>query len=62
MKLYNRTLLWLALLLGLAGGLPAEDAQFAIGSIIKQFELPQRDDNGKLQSTIYGREATVMSQ
>jgi hypothetical protein len=40
----------------------AEDAQFAIGSIIKQFELPQRDDNGKLQSTIFGKEATVMSQ
>jgi hypothetical protein len=40
----------------------SQSAQFAIGSIIKQFELPQRDNNGKMQSTIYGKEATVMSQ
>ncbi|MEM6821575.1 MAG: hypothetical protein AAF558_06520 [Verrucomicrobiota bacterium] len=35
---------------------------FAIGSIIKKFELPQRDSDGKLRLTIYGREATVMSR
>jgi hypothetical protein len=59
MKLYRTTLILLALT---ANWSLAEDVQFAIGSIIKQFELPQRDQDGNLQSTIYGREATVMSQ
>ncbi|MDR2462597.1 MAG: hypothetical protein LBD30_02315 [Verrucomicrobiales bacterium] len=48
--------------LSLAVSLPGQEAQFAIGSIIKQFELPQRDSEGKLQSTIFGGEAVVMSQ
>jgi hypothetical protein len=62
MKLYKKTLILLTLTAGLASWSLAEDAQFAIGSIIKQFELPQRDKEGKMQSTIYGKEATVMSQ
>jgi len=37
-------------------------AKFAIGSIVKKFELPQRDDDGNLLLTIHGREATVISQ
>jgi len=37
-------------------------ADFSIGSIIKDFEFPQRGSDGKLQLTIYGDEATVISR
>lgn len=37
------------------------DAEFAIGSIVKKFELPQRDADGKLTLRIFGQEATVIS-
>ena len=46
----------------LAAAARAQEPQFAIGAIIKQFEYPQRDADGKMQSAIFGREATVMSQ
>lgn len=36
-------------------------ADFAIGSIIKDFELPQRDSEGNLKLQIFGGEATVIS-
>lgn len=36
-------------------------ADFAIGAIIKGFELPQRDENGVIKMKIFGKEATVMS-
>ena len=62
MKLYKTIAVLLTLMTGLAGTLLAQDANFAIGSIIKQFELPRRDKDGNMQSTIYGKEATVMSQ
>jgi hypothetical protein len=35
--------------------------EFSIGSIVKKFELPQRDKEGNLTLTIFGREATVIS-
>ena len=62
MKHYKITLPLLALTVSLAASSLAQDSHFAIGSIIKQFELPQRDADGKLQSTIFGKEAVVMSQ
>jgi len=37
------------------------DAEFSVGSIVKKFELPQRDGEGNLTLTIFGREATVIS-
>lgn len=37
------------------------DAEFSIGSIVKKFELPQRDGEGNLTLTIFGQEATVIS-
>jgi len=36
-------------------------ADFAIGAIIKGFELPQRDESGVIKMKIFGKEATVMS-
>jgi hypothetical protein len=36
-------------------------ADFAIGAIIKGFELPQRDKEGVIKMKIFGKEATVMS-
>ncbi|MDR1191359.1 MAG: LPS export ABC transporter periplasmic protein LptC [Verrucomicrobiales bacterium] len=62
MKRSKYILALLTLTVTLARQSPAENPQFAIGSIIKQFELPQRNSDGKLQSTIFGKEATVMSQ
>ncbi|MGF1678492.1 MAG: hypothetical protein ACFCUX_04785 [Candidatus Methylacidiphilales bacterium] len=40
----------------------AAQTDFSIGSIIKKFELPQRDKEGNLLLTILGREATVISR
>ncbi len=37
------------------------DAEFSVGSIVKKFELPQRDGEGNLTLTIFGQEATVIS-
>lgn len=37
------------------------ETQFAIGSIIRGFEVPQTDSHGKLRSKIRGKEALVMS-
>ena len=53
----------LALVFLLAGsGLLIAQSDFAIGSIIKGFELPQRDKEGNLQLKIFGKEALVMSK
>jgi len=41
--------------------LAVADAEFSIGSIVKKFELPQRDGDGNLELTIFGQEATVIS-
>jgi hypothetical protein len=42
---------------------PVAQAQtdFAIGSIIKNFELPQRDKDGNMKLLIFGEQATVIS-
>ena len=37
------------------------DAEFSVESIVKKFELPQRDDAGNLTLSIFGQEATVIS-
>lgn len=51
------------LLLGLVGTVALyAQAEFAIGSIVKKFELPQRDGDGNLLLTIHGQEATVISR
>jgi len=39
----------------------SQDSQFAIGSIIRGFELPQTDADGNLKSKIRGDEALVVS-
>lgn len=45
----------------LAAGVAAAQTKFAIGSIIRGFELPQNGPDGRLQSRIRGREAIVIS-
>jgi len=60
-RLSRLCLVTVALLFSLAVVVVA-DAEFSIGSIIKKFELPQRDGEGKLILTIFGREATVISK
>jgi hypothetical protein len=54
------TCLGLATVLGLSALLWAQ-ADFAVGTIIRSFEFPQRDRDGNLKLRIQGREATVMS-
>ena len=53
----------LALLLTWLGTSPwlLAQADFAIGSIIRDFQLPQRGSDGKLQMMIRGEQAMVMS-
>jgi hypothetical protein len=53
-------LLLAVLLLGTSVRLLAQ-ADFAIGAIIKGFELPQREADGTIKMKIFGKEATVMS-
>ena len=57
---YFTLLLVSALLVG--SGLLFAQTDFAIGSIIKGFELPQRDKEGNMQLKIFGKEALVMSK
>ncbi|MEO0453792.1 MAG: hypothetical protein AAFY98_06600 [Verrucomicrobiota bacterium] len=59
----NDALLGLTCFLGLLLGTSISVAQteFAIGSIIRDFQLPQHDDDGKLQLMIRGDQAMVMS-
>ncbi len=65
MKLSNFRLTRLPLLTLLVvcgvGALAVAETEFSIGSIVKKFELPQRDSEGNLTLTIFGREATVIS-
>lgn len=66
MKLSKRSggLAGLALFLLFWGGMAPEgaaQADFAIGSIIRDFQLPQRDGEGKLELMIRGEQAMVMS-
>lgn len=56
-----RVLVLTALMLGGLVVFAVADAEFSVGAIVKKFELPQRDDDGKLTLTIFGREATVIS-
>jgi hypothetical protein len=47
-------------MLALAAQAPAQ-ADFAIGSIIKDFALPQRDAEGQMKLQIFGDQATIIS-
>ncbi len=40
---------------------PAQN-EFAVGSIIRGFELPQRDAGGELKQLVFGEEATVITR
>jgi len=62
MKRFEAQLLACALVLLAASGPVYGQAEFVVGSIIKNFELPQTDKNtGQLKMKIMGKEAIVMS-
>ncbi|NJK90581.1 MAG: hypothetical protein HC904_01375 [Blastochloris sp.] len=62
MKFSNKRVALLVLILALGGGACLwGQAEFAIGAIIKGFELPQREADGSIKLKIMGKEATVMS-
>jgi hypothetical protein len=44
-----------------AGHRGQSQADFAIGSIIKDFALPQRDSQGAMKLQIFGEQATIIS-
>jgi len=62
MKRFNLISTAVLLLSILGAAWVTAQTNFAVGSIIKGFEMPQRDKEGNLQTKIFGREATVMSQ
>ncbi|MFH1067618.1 MAG: hypothetical protein V1746_06925 [bacterium] len=45
----------------LASGVCLAEPQFPIGTIIRGFDLPQTNEEGKISSRIHGAEAMVMS-
>ncbi|MDX6765678.1 MAG: hypothetical protein SFU85_02700 [Candidatus Methylacidiphilales bacterium] len=62
MRPNKTTLLALLALSALAAPLLLRaQSEFAIGSIIKSFQLPQRDSDGKMKLQISGEQATVIS-
>ncbi|MDD5261702.1 MAG: hypothetical protein PHD76_07615 [Methylacidiphilales bacterium] len=62
MKLFKLFPAFILVLGAIGAGLAFGQTDFAVGSIIKGFELPQRDKQGNLQLKIFGKEATVMSK
>ena len=60
---FNKTGCWLGLAACLVAApvLLRAQADFAIGSIIKAFQLPQRDSEGNMKLQIFGDQATVIT-